>query len=522
MYTGGRRVGLMHQTDLVALAAAGDRDALSQLIAAYRQEAELWARDIVRDAYLAEDAVQESFLRMATKLAGLRDSQRFRPWLRKLVRRTAINMLRGAGNRTKPFGDLPEAADLHLVSRPDEPLQEILDRESRREAAERSSGALRGNAKRVMDAMDEGLQPDETAASLGIARSNVYNLISRSRSKLNEERFRMEVDRYLASRRREGSPDRIVLAEPRFSRPYAFLSVAMLEVLRYGGDTERSLTAMMGLTGDAFRIGISSGCNWRGLSTFDWSFAFYGAAERVGWSARCFGRPGRQQILPEEQVGVLQLIHDAVKAGRPAIVWNLTINEFDLIYGYDDTERVLLGRSHRPGVHRYTYESLGRNAEGPGLFAAMVDRRTGAPAAVRTVLAGVVKQIWGNEPRVPGFAFGQAAYREWQSAVLENRLDPLGHAYQVALLSEAREHACRYLEQLSRDRRVREEARSLLAAASSMYGRISRTMLQLYPSFPFGMGGVTSNREHIAAGLKAAMEAEAEAAGCLEAALERL
>ncbi|MBW7475577.1 sigma-70 family RNA polymerase sigma factor [Paenibacillus oenotherae] len=512
----------MHQSDMIMSAAAGDQVALTQLIVAYRREAVLWARDILRDTSLAEDAVQESFLRMAAKLSGLRDPERFRPWLRRLVRRTAINMLRGAESRTKPFSDLPEAADPYLASRPADPMQQILDRDTRREVAARSSCTLRGNEKHVMDAMVGGLQPDEVASSLGIARSNVYNLISRSRSKLNEDRFRMGVDRYLASRRDEGGPNCIVLEEPRFSRPYAFLSVALLEVMRYVSDREQSLTTIMGLTGDAFRIGISSGCDWRGLSTFDWSFAFYGAAERVGWSARCFGRPGRQQILPEQQVGVLRLIHDAVKAGRPAIVWNLTINEFDLIYGYDDMERVLFGRSHRPGLNRYTYESLGRSSESPGLFAAILDRRTGVPTSLRTVLGGIVKQIRGDEPRVPGFAFGQAAYLEWRSAVLEDRLDPLGHAYQVALLSEAREHACRYLERLSRDRQVREEARSLLAAASSLYGQISRTMLQLYPAFPFGMGGITSNREQIAAGLKAAMEAEAEAAGFLEAALERI
>ncbi|HZG84088.1 RNA polymerase sigma factor [Paenibacillus sp.] len=512
----------MNQENLISRAAAGDRDALTQLIAAYRQDAALWARDIMRDAHLAEDAVQESFLRLAAKLPGLRDPERFRPWLRKLVRRTAMNMLRGAENRTKPFGELPESADPYSCSRPDEPQQGLLDRELRREAADRSSSLLRGNAKRVMDAAVDGLQPDETAASLGIARSNVYNLISRSRSKLNEERFRTEVDRYLSDRLRHGKPGRIVLDEPRFSRPYALMSVALLEALRYGGDTEQQLTTVMGTTGDAFRIGISSGCGWRGLSTFDWSYAFYGAAERIGWSARCFGRPGRQQLRPEEQVGVLQLIHDAVEAGMPAVVWNLSINEFALVYGYDDSERVLLGRSHRPGVQRYMYESLGRSPESPGLFAAVLERRTGAFVSVRNVLAGIVKQIRGEEPRIPGFAFGQAAYREWRSAVLENRLDPLGHAYQVALLTEAREHACRYLEQLSLDRNIRGEARSLLADASQWYEHVCKALLQLYPAFPFGIGGVTSNREQMAAGLHAAMEAEAEAADRLEAAMERL
>lgn len=515
-------MGNINDIDIITRAAAGDHDALTQLMAAYRREAALWARDIMQDAHLAEDAVQEAFLRLAVKLPGLRSPERFRPWLRRLVRRTAINMLRGADNRTKPVGDLPESADPYWISRTDEPLEETLRREMRREAAGSLSAALRGNARRVMEAAEAGLKPDEAAASLGIARSNVYNLISRSRSKLNEERFRMEVDRYLSNRRREGNPVRIILEEPRFSRPYAFLSVALLEVLRYGGDTERSLTSMMGMTGDAFRVGICSGCDWRGLSTFDWSFAFYGAAERVGWSARCFGRPGRQQLLPEQQVGVLRLIHDAVEAGMPAVVWNLTINEFELVYGYDDTERVLLGRSHRPGVHRYMYESLGRSSESPGLFAAALDKRTGAPASVSAVLSGIVKQVRGDEPRVPGFAFGQAAYTEWQSAVLENRLDPLGHAYQVALLAEARQHACRYLEHISLERSIRGEARSRLAAASTSYGHSWKTLLNLYPSFPFGMGGVTSSREHIAAGLKAVMKAEGEAADCLEAALDWL
>ena len=205
----------MNRMNMITQAAAGDRDALTQLIADYRQEAALWAHDIIRDAHLAEDAVQESFLRLAAKLPSLRDPERFRPWLKRLVRRTAINMLRGSENRTKPFSDLPESADPYMASRPDEPLQEVLDSESRNES-DRTSAALRGNAKRVIDAIAEGQQPFEVAASLGIAQSNVYNLISRSRSKLNEERFRMEVDRYLSSCHRNGNPDRIVLEEPVF------------------------------------------------------------------------------------------------------------------------------------------------------------------------------------------------------------------------------------------------------------------------------------------------------------------
>lgn len=146
----------MDETDIVTRAAAGEREALEQLIATYRAVAVLWAQGVMRDAYLAEDAVQESFLRMVSKLSGLRDPVRFRPWLRRLVLRTAINMLRNAENRTKPFGDLPDGTEPYLVSRPDEPLQEMLDRDSRREASEHVVGNLRDNEKRVMDAIAAG------------------------------------------------------------------------------------------------------------------------------------------------------------------------------------------------------------------------------------------------------------------------------------------------------------------------------------------------------------------------------
>lgn len=47
----------MHITDMIARAAAGEQNALEHLIAGYRREAQMWARDIVQDTHLAEDVV---------------------------------------------------------------------------------------------------------------------------------------------------------------------------------------------------------------------------------------------------------------------------------------------------------------------------------------------------------------------------------------------------------------------------------------------------------------------------------
>ena len=57
------------------------------------------ARLILRDHELARDAVQEGFLRAWRNLPSLRDPDRFEAWLRSLVSRSCIDVLRRRGRR---------------------------------------------------------------------------------------------------------------------------------------------------------------------------------------------------------------------------------------------------------------------------------------------------------------------------------------------------------------------------------------------------------------------------------------
>ncbi len=57
------------------------------------------ARLILRDQDLARDAVQEGFIRAWRSLPSLRDPDRFEAWLRSLVARSCIDMLRRRGRR---------------------------------------------------------------------------------------------------------------------------------------------------------------------------------------------------------------------------------------------------------------------------------------------------------------------------------------------------------------------------------------------------------------------------------------
>ena len=80
------------QTDLVQRARRGDREAFAVLAGAAVDRLYAVARLIVRDADLAEDAVQESLVRAWRDLPSLRDVDRFDAWLYRLTVRSCADV----------------------------------------------------------------------------------------------------------------------------------------------------------------------------------------------------------------------------------------------------------------------------------------------------------------------------------------------------------------------------------------------------------------------------------------------
>ena len=104
---------LAHLSDeaLVALVARGDDGALGELYDRLAPVAYGLAARILRDAALAEDAVQEAFLavwRSAPRFVAER--ARARSWILTLVHRRAVDLVRREQTRrTEPLADQPEA-----------------------------------------------------------------------------------------------------------------------------------------------------------------------------------------------------------------------------------------------------------------------------------------------------------------------------------------------------------------------------------------------------------------------------
>lgn len=84
----------MTSTALVERAARGDRDAFDVLMSDALHRLYAVARLILRDADLAEDAVQEALLHCWRELPRLRDVDRFDAWLHRLLVNAAMDQHR--------------------------------------------------------------------------------------------------------------------------------------------------------------------------------------------------------------------------------------------------------------------------------------------------------------------------------------------------------------------------------------------------------------------------------------------
>jgi RNA polymerase sigma-70 factor (ECF subfamily) len=99
----------MRQAELVERASRGDRDAFDLLITDAIDRLYAMARLIVRDADLAEDAVQEALIHCWRELPRLRDRSRFDAWLHRLLVNAATDQYRRRRRYTAAVALIPES-----------------------------------------------------------------------------------------------------------------------------------------------------------------------------------------------------------------------------------------------------------------------------------------------------------------------------------------------------------------------------------------------------------------------------
>ncbi len=177
--------------DLIERALARDPEAFRTIMTRHNQRLFRIARAVVRNDSVAEDVVQEAYLRAFEHLDTFRGDASLATWLHRVVLNEALGRLRrsatrrevplptdGAGAEIVPF---PHAAN------PDDPERSVAQRQILR-LVEEAADALPEDFRLVFTArVIEAMSVEETATLLGINPKTVRSRLHRARQLLRQQ-----------------------------------------------------------------------------------------------------------------------------------------------------------------------------------------------------------------------------------------------------------------------------------------------------------------------------------------------
>jgi len=170
----------MRDTEVVAAIVAGNPDGLAEAYDRYASPLYTYCRSLLREPADAADAVQDTFVIAASRLAGLRDPNRLRPWLYAVARNECHRRLRArAVQVATPLDDMPDVTDTSA---------DVSGEAERDDLRRLLRSAVRGLNTGEQDLIElqlrQGLDVAEIAAVLGVSRNHAHALLSRARDQL--------------------------------------------------------------------------------------------------------------------------------------------------------------------------------------------------------------------------------------------------------------------------------------------------------------------------------------------------
>ena len=162
-------------------AAAGDMGAFEVLVDRHRMPVYRLARSITGNHHDADDAAQETFLRMYRSLGSYDPGRPFKPWLKRIAYNTSLNTLRASRNRSRGFvdGELFEVED-------HSPRQ--TERMEAQQSISSVDNAVQGlptelRATLLLRAV-EGMSYRDIASAMGVRIGTVMSRLSRARERV--------------------------------------------------------------------------------------------------------------------------------------------------------------------------------------------------------------------------------------------------------------------------------------------------------------------------------------------------
>ena len=517
---------------LIEQAKGGDPEAYNELMRQYRSKARHWAYSLTQEAYLAEDVVQEAFTKVYLHLNTLQDSKLFLPWLKRIIKNTALTKRKKMSRPERPIVAYEERAD--------SPEDQVLIQDAY-ESVKNMIGCLSKREQQIVESLFfHERSATETADLYNIKTGNVYAILSRAKDKIYKQYVHTAIKRYMSKLKEQDRMDKIILKKP---EPFLFLSWTTIAnslylLTRYTNRNNYSFTEVFGLTGQAFRLNlVGNEIHIGGPTSYDWRTIFQEGMSALGlWCKTLFvpAAPNQDvnyqlandfsksmEAMEERPIQdrlweALDLIRDSINRGIPVVTWDIFIPEFGIIYGYDDYARHLYVIDHgKPEGAVLPYEHLGRGLLKDLFVMSAVDTFSiGRIASLKVALKMIIRHAKGNDynPDTKCVS-GIGAYRHWIAAFEKRGIEPVGNAYNIHLVHDARKNAGAFLTEVQRwlEETGESDAAKIAGDASEKYKRAAAHLAPLCELFPFPQGGTPNDPEVASTAVKqlqVAMDAE--------------
>ncbi|WP_026021119.1 hypothetical protein [Paenibacillus senegalensis] len=285
-----------------------------------------------------------------------------------------------------------------------------------------------------------------------------------------------------------------------------------------------SLVDVMGITGHAFRINIDPDhIDVAGPTMFPGGYLVRRNLCNLGFISSLSDT--EKPFTPEKVEKVLALIQQSIDNGIPVISFDLFIPEFGLIYGYDDEKQLFHAKDvSKEGTLSYSDFVESRNM----LWVTAISESLphSKYETLRMALDMIVEHARGREWQhifEGKYMIGLAGYDAWISCMQRRKAEPFGNAYNIAVISDAREFAVQFLRELvihwNGENVVERTVRKMAAEAAAHYSKSAAALVNIRELFPFPHGGRPDDpavADRAADLLQEAKEAESQGIEVLE------
>lgn len=194
------------ETDLIEGCQAGDIHAFEQLFLLYRDDVFRFAYLVVRDASLAQDVVQEAFLKVFRSIGKFQFRSSFKSWLYRVAVNEAITLLRRRKIKEELDPELGSAHDANQPGRDWQPEEAALDSEERRLLRDAIGELDPAHRTVVVLKYFHEFSDVEIASMVGCPPGTVKSRLHRARELLRQQMAR-----------KMGRPDLVALSYSRLS-----------------------------------------------------------------------------------------------------------------------------------------------------------------------------------------------------------------------------------------------------------------------------------------------------------------